>query len=327
MRHRQLGHSTLQASAIGLGCMSMSGVYGPGDDAESVRVIQRALDLGMSFVDSSDMYGWGHNEELIGRAIQGHRAQVVLTTKFGQVRAPDGRGTGRRPAGVRPGGLRREPQAARRGRHRPLLPAPGGPEGADRGDRRRHGAPARDGQGAGPRPLEAAPDTIRRAHRTHPISAVQTEYSLLYRSPGEETLAVCRELGITFRRLLAARAQPPDRHHPRLGRPAGGRPAPPAPAVPGPEPRPQREAGPAPGGDGGGEGRPRRPAGPGLAARSRGRRAPHPGQQAARPPGGERRRARRPARSRRPPADRRGHARRRCRRHALPGAADEGRPL
>jgi aryl-alcohol dehydrogenase-like predicted oxidoreductase len=199
MRHRQLGHSTLQASAIGLGCMSMSGVYGPGDDAESVRVIQRALDLGMNFVDSSDMYGWGHNEELIGRAIQGRRAQVMLTTKFGQVRSPDGKGNlvDGRPAYVREAcdaSLKRlgvdEIDVYYQHRVDPKVAI-----------EETVGAMARLRETGKVRALglsEAAPDTIRRAHRTHPISAVQTEYSLLYRSPGEETLAVCRELGITF---------------------------------------------------------------------------------------------------------------------------------
>jgi aryl-alcohol dehydrogenase-like predicted oxidoreductase len=199
MRYRQLGHSTLQVSAIGLGCMSMSGVYGPGDDAESVRVIHRALDLGMNFVDSSDMYGWGHNEELIGRAIQGRRSQAVLTTKFGQVRSPDGKGNlvDGRPAYVREAcdaSLKRlgvgEIDLYYQHRVDPKVPI-----------EETVGAMARLREAGKVRALglsEAAPETIRRAHRVHPISAVQTEYSLLYRSPGEETLAVCRELGITF---------------------------------------------------------------------------------------------------------------------------------
>src|SRR6185503_6330346 len=92
MHYRTLGNSTLSVSAIGLGLMSMSGVYGKGDDAESIAVVHKALDLGVNFVDSSDMYGWGQNEELLGRAIKGRRDQVVLTTKFGQVQSPDGKG-------------------------------------------------------------------------------------------------------------------------------------------------------------------------------------------------------------------------------------------
>ena len=92
MHLRKLGNSDLTVSAIGLGCMSMSGTYGKSDDVESIAVVHQALDLGMNFIDSSDMYGWGHNEELLGRALKGRRDQVVLTTKFGQVQSPDGKG-------------------------------------------------------------------------------------------------------------------------------------------------------------------------------------------------------------------------------------------
>src|SRR5262249_56902323 len=88
MEHRLLGHGELTVSAIGLGCMSMSGTYGKSDDAASIAVIHRALDRGIDFLDSSDMYGWGHNEELVGRALAGRRAGVVVATKFGQVRSP-----------------------------------------------------------------------------------------------------------------------------------------------------------------------------------------------------------------------------------------------
>src|SRR5262249_20609467 len=93
MDHRQLGHSSLSVPALGLGCMSMSGTYGKHDDPQSIDVVHRALDLGVNFLDSSDMYGFGHNEELLGRAIRGRRDQVVLSTKFGQVRTPEGRMT------------------------------------------------------------------------------------------------------------------------------------------------------------------------------------------------------------------------------------------
>jgi aryl-alcohol dehydrogenase-like predicted oxidoreductase len=199
MRQRQLGHTTRQVSALGLGCMSMSGVYGPGDDAESIRVIHRAVDLGMDFLDSSDMYGWGHNEELLGRAIQGRRARVVLTTKFGQVRSPDGKGNlvDGRPEYVQQAcdaSLKRlgvdEIDLYYQHRVDPKVPIED-----------TVGAMARLREAGKVKALglsEAKPETIRRAHGTHPISAVQTEYSLLYRSPGEDTLAVCRELGITF---------------------------------------------------------------------------------------------------------------------------------
>jgi aryl-alcohol dehydrogenase-like predicted oxidoreductase len=90
MERRRLGKSGLEVSAIGLGCMSMSGAYGPGDDAQSIAVVHRALDLGVTFVDSSDMYGWGHNEELLAKALRGKRDKVVLATKFGNLRKPDG---------------------------------------------------------------------------------------------------------------------------------------------------------------------------------------------------------------------------------------------
>src|SRR5438046_10650656 len=90
MHYRTLGSSTLAVSATGLGCMSMSGVYGKGDDVESIAVIHHALDLGVNFLDTSDMSGWGHNEELVGRAMLGRPRQVELRAKFGNVRAPDG---------------------------------------------------------------------------------------------------------------------------------------------------------------------------------------------------------------------------------------------
>ena len=96
MEQRQLGHSSLSVPALGLGCMSMSGTYGKQDDAQSIDVVHRAIDLGVNFLDSSDMYGFGHNEELLGRAIRGRRHQVVMATKLGQVRTPDGKATARR---------------------------------------------------------------------------------------------------------------------------------------------------------------------------------------------------------------------------------------
>ena len=198
MLHRTLGRSTLTVSPIGLGCMSMSGVYGKGDDAASIAVIHRALELSVNFLDTSDMYGWGHNEELVGRAILGRRHQVVLATKFGNVRNPDGSmGVNGRPEHV--------PQACdaslrRLGvdtidlyyQHRvdPKVPieetAGAMSRLVDRGKVRFLGL------------SEAAPATIRRAHKVHPITAVQTEYSLLYRSEAEETLRTLRELGASF---------------------------------------------------------------------------------------------------------------------------------
>ena len=200
MEYRTLGRSDLSVSAIGLGCMSMSGTYGKGDDAESTAVIERALDLGINFIDSSDMYGWGHNEELIGRALRGgKRKRAIVTTKFGQLQTPDDRGSN---VDGRPDYVARACDASlkRLGvdvidvyyQHRvdPKVPI-----------EETVGAMSRLIERGKVRHLglsEAAPATIRRAHAVHPISAVQSEYSLLYRNPAEETLPTCRELGISY---------------------------------------------------------------------------------------------------------------------------------
>ncbi len=199
MQYRELGNSDLKVSAIGLGCMSMSGTYGKSDDAESIDVIHHALDLGVNFLDSSDMYGWGHNEELLGRALKGRRDQVVLTTKFGQVQSADGKGN---LVDGTPAYIRRACDASlkRLGvdvidlyyQHRvdPKVPIED-----------TVGAMSRLVEQGKARYLglsEAAPATIRRAHAVHRLSAVQSEYSLLYRNPAEETLPTCRELGISF---------------------------------------------------------------------------------------------------------------------------------
>jgi aryl-alcohol dehydrogenase-like predicted oxidoreductase len=198
MEYRKLGKSDLTVSAIGLGCMSMSGTYGRADDEESIAVVHRAIDAGMNFIDSSDMYGWGHNEALLGRAIKGRRDQVVVATKFGQVRNPEGRNL----VNGRPDYVPRACDASlqRLGvdvidlyyQHRvdPTVPI-----------EETVGAMARLVERGKVRYLglsEAAPATIRRAHAVHPITAVQSEYSLLYRTEAEETLATCRELGISF---------------------------------------------------------------------------------------------------------------------------------
>ena len=195
---RRLGHSTLEVSAIGLGCMGLSGVYGPADDAESITLVQRAIDLGVNHLDSSDMYGWGHNEELLGRALKGRRDRVVLATKFGQVQNPGG------PNQVngRPEYVVQACDASlqRLGvdvidlyyQHRvdpkvPIEETVGGMKRCvEQGKVRFLGL------------SEAAPTTVRRAHRVHPISALQSEYSLLYRKEPEETLPTLRELGISF---------------------------------------------------------------------------------------------------------------------------------
>src|SRR5256885_8819057 len=198
MEHRQLGHSSLSVPALGLGCMSMSGTYGKHDDAQSIEVVHRALDLGVNFLDSSAMYGFGHNEELLGRAVRGRRDQVVITTKFGQVRTPEGRATvNGRPEYVVSAC---EASLKRLGvdvidlyyQHR-VDPT----------------VPIEDTVGAMKRLIEqgkvrylglceAAPATIRRAHLIHPISALQSEFSLLYRAEAEATLPTLRELGISF---------------------------------------------------------------------------------------------------------------------------------
>jgi aryl-alcohol dehydrogenase-like predicted oxidoreductase len=198
MEHRQLGHSSLSVPALGLGCMSMSGTYGKHDDAQSIDVVHRALDLGVNLLDSSDMYGFGHNEELLGRAIRGRRNQVVMATKFGQVRTPEGRAT----VNGRPDYVSQACDASlkRLGidvidlyyQHR-VDPT----------------VPIEDTVGAMKRLIEqgkvryiglceAAPETVRRAHRIHPLSALQSEFSLLYRVQAEEMLPTLRELGISF---------------------------------------------------------------------------------------------------------------------------------
>jgi len=199
MQMRTLGKNGLSVSAIGLGCMGMSGVYGKADDAESIAVIHHALDRGIDHLDSSDMYGWGQNEELIGRAIRGRRGQATVATKFGQVKNPSGGGN---LVNGRPDYVMQACDASlkRLGidvidlyyQHRmdpgvPIEETVGAMSTLiERGKVRAIGL------------CEAAPATIRRAQKVHPLAAVQTEYSLLYRSEAEESLAVCRELGIAF---------------------------------------------------------------------------------------------------------------------------------
>ncbi|HET8575573.1 MAG TPA: aldo/keto reductase [Methylomirabilota bacterium] len=198
MQYRTLGNSTLTVSAIGLGCMSMSGVYGRGDDAESIAVIHHALELGVNFLDSSDMYGWGQNEELLARALRGRRDQVVLATKFGNLRKPDGT-----PAvNGRPEYVLQACDASLRRL---------GVETIDLYYQHRvdPAVPIEDTVGAMATLVrqgkvrflglsEAAPATIRRAHTEHPITALQSEFSLLYRTEAEETLPTLGELGISF---------------------------------------------------------------------------------------------------------------------------------
>src|SRR5258708_7792223 len=196
---RKLGASSLSVFPIGLGCMSLSGVYGKSDDAEGIRVVHHAIDRGVTFIDSSDMYGWGHNETLLGKALAGgRRAKVVLATKFGQVQRPGGaNGVDGRPEYVK---AACEASLKRLGvdeidlyfQHRvdPSVPIEE-TVGA-------MGELVKAGKAKALGLSEASPETIRRAHKTHPIAAVQSEYSLLYRKGAEETLATTRPLGISY---------------------------------------------------------------------------------------------------------------------------------
>lgn len=196
--YRALGKNGPSVSAIGLGCMSLSGIYGEADDSQSEKLIQHAIDQGVNHLDSSDMYGWGHNEEVVGRAIKGRREKVFLATKFGQTRREgQPNGVDGRPEYV---GAACDASLKRLGvevidlyyQHRvdPEVPV-----------EETVGAMARLVEAGKVRHLglsEANPARIRRAHATHPIAAVQTEYSILYRTEAEETRATTRELGISF---------------------------------------------------------------------------------------------------------------------------------
>ena len=197
-QRRRLGKNGPQVSAIGLGCMSLSGTYGTSDDAAGIALIHRAIDLGVDHFDSSDMYGWGQNEELLGRALKGHREGVVIASKFGQTRRPGGaNGVNGTPAYI---AQACEASLKRLGvetidlyyQHRvdPAVPV-----------EETVGAMARLVEQGKVRLLglcEARPDRIRRAHAVHPIAAVQMEFSLLYREEATEARELTRDLGISF---------------------------------------------------------------------------------------------------------------------------------
>ncbi len=197
---RRLGSSELLVCPVGLGCMSVSGAYGAADDAASEALIRHAIDRGANHLDTSDMYGWGHSEGVVGRAIKDRRGEVVLASKFGQTK-PAAEG-GRNGVNGRPDYVQQACEASleRLGtsvidlyyQHRvdPAVPI-----------EETVGAMARLVEQGKVRYLglsEAAPETIRRAHAVHPITAVQTEYSLLYRTEAEETRRTTQELGIGF---------------------------------------------------------------------------------------------------------------------------------
>jgi aryl-alcohol dehydrogenase-like predicted oxidoreductase len=196
--HRSLGRSGLRVTSQGLGLMSLSGIYGASSDENGIEVIHRALDLGIDFLDSADMYGWGHNEQLLGRALKNRRSGVIVASKFGQTQSATGvNGVNGRPEYVQ--------QACEASLKRLGL------EVIDLYYIHRidPSVPIEDTVGAMSRLVEqgkvrylgiceARPATIRRAHAVHAIAAIQTEYSLMYRQEAEETLATTRELGIGF---------------------------------------------------------------------------------------------------------------------------------
>jgi aryl-alcohol dehydrogenase-like predicted oxidoreductase len=229
---RRLGRDGPEVSAIGLGCMGMSEFYVGGSEAESIATIHHALDRGVTFLDTADMYGWGKNEELVGRAIQGRRGEVFLATKFGNVRGPNGEFLGVRGD---PDYVRSACEASLKRlnvevidlyyQHRVDTKVPIEDTVGEMGRLKDEGKIRFLGLS------EAAPQTIRRAQATHPITAVQTELSLWSRDAEAEVLPTVRELGIGYvaysplgRGFLTGQFQSPDdfpegdfrKNHPRF---------------------------------------------------------------------------------------------------------------
>lgn len=199
MQFRKLGKTNVKISAIGLGCMGMSEFYGTTNDAQSMQVINRAIDIGINFLDTADVYGRGHNEQLVGKVVRERRNEVVLATKFGNVRDEQGNWTG----------VNGRPEYVQKACEDSLRRL-----GIDQIDlyyqhRVDVEVPIEDTVGAMKKLVEqgkvkylglseAAASTIRRACKVHPIAALQTEYSFWTRDPEPEILPTCRELGITF---------------------------------------------------------------------------------------------------------------------------------
>jgi len=198
MKTTKLGNSDLDVSVIGLGCMTMTGIYGKADDTESEATIQYALDHGMNFLDTSDAYGNGKNEDLLGRALKGYRDKAIICSKFGNLGGSDsGRTVDGRPEYVI--------ESCEKSLQR---------MGIDVIDlylvhRRDPEVPIEDTIGAMKKLIddgkiryiglsEASVDSMRRAHAVHPLSALQSEYSLMYRDAEQEWLPACKELGMTY---------------------------------------------------------------------------------------------------------------------------------